>query len=140
MATATGNAEQAAIGQCVPLTAGERYELSGRVRIVAAPFVFFGVTRACEFYGAPSCGGAPLASTSQGGPVADTAGQWAAFTQAFVAPASTASGICGFSLATPTGSVFDANLDRLRLVRDSALFADGFESGSLSAWSRSFGN
>ncbi len=140
VAAATATAEQAALGQCVPIVPGERYDLSGRVRIAAAPFVFVDVTRACEFFGSPACAGAPIGNAGQGGPVADTAGTWASFSQSLPAPAGAASAVCGFSLATPNGSVFDANLDRLRLVRFSALFDDGFESGSLSAWSRSFGN
>jgi len=140
VATATATPEQAALGQCVPIVPGARYDLSGRVRIAAAPFVFVGVTRACEFFGAPGCAGAPIGNAGQGGAVTDTAGVWAAFTQSFPAPGNAASAICGFSLETASGTPFDANLDRLRLVRFSALFDDGFESGSLSAWSQSFGN
>ncbi|MCL4836884.1 MAG: DUF11 domain-containing protein [Thermoanaerobaculia bacterium] len=140
VATATATAEQAALGQCVPIVPGERYDLSGRVRIDAPPFVFVGVTRACEFFGAPQCAGAPIGNAGQGGAVADTAGAWATFAQSFSAPGNAASAICGFSLETASGTPFDANLDRLRLVRFSALFDDGFESGSLSAWSQSFGN
>ena len=140
IAAATATAEHAGVGQCVPIVASQRYDLSGKVKLTAAPFVFIGVTRACEFYGAPGCGGSPVGTSGQGGPVADTAGTWATFSQSFSSPEGAASAICGFTLTTPNGSVFDANLDRLRLVRFSALFDDGFESGSLSAWSRSFGN
>ncbi len=126
-----------ALGQCLDLEVDETYLLSGRFRLEmpAGGLLFF--SRTCDFYGGPDCTGSLLLTETDLAFSSGTGGDWLPVTSTMVAPAGTASALCGFDLVTPAGDDFDAHLDDLDLRPDpGALFADGFESGDTASWSQ----
>jgi len=121
--------------QCVAATAGLLYRLSGRLQLASPQFI--GVAATCRIYPAAGCTGTPLDTYGSTLLLPSTQGQWLPIgTPAwFEAPAGTMSAACGFSLSTPSGVAFTAELDRLELIQQLLIFSDGFETGDSSAWS-----
>ncbi len=110
--------------------------MSGAVRLTAAAGVTVFLTRSCAFFAAAGCAGAPLIAAVDVVPLSDTAGAWQPVASEVAAPPGSASALCSFDLTTPEGDAFSGALDDLELVRvGTVIFADGFESGDVSAWS-----
>ncbi|MEO1082969.1 MAG: hypothetical protein AAFY88_01870, partial [Acidobacteriota bacterium] len=83
----------------------------------------------CVYFGGADCGGATLLTRGDSAPI--TAGADWGFHRATFEPAPGArSALCYAGFRSDAAA--EAALDRLRLT--SGLFADGFESGDLSAW------
>jgi uncharacterized repeat protein (TIGR01451 family) len=122
-----------ALGQCAENLVAIDQELLARVRLAAAPLVFVGLTRACEFFSAPGCSGS-LGTSSSTVLVADSAGAWNPVNAVVAPPLGTVSARCDFRFETPIGAAFTADLDNLFLGAPGLIFADGFESGDPSAW------
>jgi hypothetical protein len=124
----------AALGQCVPLGAGE-VALTGRARLdLAEPtLTLLGLQLECEFFAGASCSDAPLGAGSVVLGMVDTEGLFVDIAGVLAVPAGTASALCTVTWLSPSGRVLEAWLDGLTAL--STIFADGFESGDTSAWS-----
>jgi len=120
--------------QCYDIPAAALFDVAVRVRLDAAPGVFIGFTRRCEFFGAPACGGTLGAQTAAFA-LQDSGGTWIPIAAQLSRPAGALAARCDFKFETPTAASFDAYLDATRLRAAGALFSDGFETGNSSAWS-----
>ena len=137
--SATADPERAALGQCVPVVAGGELELAARYRITAAPTHQVTVSLACEFYPAAACAGGPLGTLSTAQTVTGTVGAWQPLALSASAPAGSVSALCSLLLDAGAGVAFDGYLDQAVLTGPGLIFADGFESGDVSAWSSAVG-
>ncbi|MEM8932266.1 MAG: hypothetical protein AAGE94_13880, partial [Acidobacteriota bacterium] len=123
------------LGQCVPIDRIGTFDLRARLRFSPAG-VDTGMLRAsCEFFDAPSCGGASLGLQVATATLQDTESTWQPFDTRVALPLGVRSGLCAFTLEpqSPTLPSFDLGLDAL-LLGDSVVFRDGFETGNTSAW------
>ena len=130
---------ESAIAQCVGVQGGLEHSLeaSFRYQPITGSVVDFSTT--CQFFDAPACDGASLGSTTLGGIVEDEGGAWVDVLEPLFAPAAAQSVLCDFTVGpfTVDDTDFDFALDALGLRFEPGLFADGFESGDVSAWSSS---
>jgi uncharacterized repeat protein (TIGR01451 family) len=101
--------------QCVPAAAGQVYRLDGRLRLASPEYLAASAT--CVVYPAAGCTGTPLGTFGDTVLLPSTQGQWLAIgtPAGLVAPPGTMSAACGFSLTTPSGIAYTAELDRLEL-------------------------
>jgi hypothetical protein len=137
--SATADPERAALGQCVGAPAGGEMELAARYRITTAPTSQVTISLVCEFYPAAACAGGPLATLATAQTVTGTVGAWQSLTLGATAPAGSVSALCSLLLDAAAGVAFDGYLDRAILTGPGLIFADGFESGDVSAWSSAVG-
>ncbi len=120
--------------QCYDIPPAARFDVEARVRLAAAPGIFIGFSRRCEFFSAPGCSGSLGVQTSALA-LQDTAGTWLTLANQVNRPAGAAAARCDFSFETATGASFNGWLDATRFATTGGLFSDGFESGDTSAWS-----
>ncbi|MEM8960182.1 MAG: FG-GAP-like repeat-containing protein [Acidobacteriota bacterium] len=118
-----------AIGQCFDVV-GPSIELAARVRIDGMPDVEVTANLRCELFAQPACTGPVVGESSNQVLLTPTAGAWQLIEHVATADVSA---LCGVDLELTSGSGFEAFVDRL--WASTALFADGFESGTTSAWS-----
>ena len=119
---------------------GAAYDLAARVRFNPLGGAVARFEETCEFFDGAACSGA-----SVGPPVSiatileDEGGAWLFLTNEVTAPAGAASALCDFAVEAAGGGVdFDVFFDGLSFLGNEGLiFADGFESGDVSAWSSS---
>jgi len=128
-----------AASQCAPSFPLVTHDLSGTVRLSAAAGVLIGFSRTCEAFASADCSGPVLDEAVYTMLLEDTGGVWLDVADTVTTSEGTGSLRCTFSFDTATGAAFSANLDRLFLSDESAIFADGFESGDTSAWSLATG-
>ena len=128
-----------AIGQCIEVVAETDYELSGKIRLDAPSDALIGVTPWCEMFDAAGCAGSSLAVFGDSVVAGPTLGQWVDTESDFRTPLAAESALCSFSLQTPTGVPFEAQLDALRMEAVALIFEDGFESGDTTQWSSTEG-
>ena len=127
-----------ALAQCVAVDGGTAYDLAARVRFNPFAGATARFEETCEFFADAGCSGA-----SVGSPVAiatileDEGGAWLFLLSEVVAPDGATSALCDFAFESVLGDDFDAFLDGLFLGTSGRIFADGFESGDVSAWSSS---
>ncbi len=130
-----------ALGQCLAVAGGASHSLTGRVRLAMPAGGRTFLSRGCDFYAGPDCTGGLLLTETELAISSGTGGDWQPLASIMVAPAGTASALCGFGLTTPAGDDLDAHLDNLELRQldpgDAGIFADGFESGDTSSWTSS---
>jgi len=129
---AGGQAEQAALGQCVALVPGG-LDLAGRARLDVAMDGVVSLTLGCDYHPQSACAAAPIGSDDHTTVFADTGGGFVAVGAGLIAPAGAASALCAFTWNAPAGVTFDGWLDALSAT--GPIFVDGFESGDTSAWS-----
>ncbi|MDX1996620.1 MAG: DUF11 domain-containing protein, partial [Thermoanaerobaculia bacterium] len=121
------------LDQCVPVIGGVNATLSSRARLTAAATVAVNLVRECEFFSGVCTGS--VGTVSDVVSMLDTAGTWLTRVTLVPIPAAAATATCRFRFQTPTAQAFTGELDRLHFRLDGAIFLDGFESGSTSAWS-----
>ncbi len=123
--------------QCVELGALlPSYRLSGVARVVAAG-VTLALEAGCEGFPVAACGGISLGAATGSLPLTDSAGAWPPWQldQMVLPPGSVSARCSAVVVPTVAKSGFAVNLDHIRLGTSNGLFADGFETGGLSAWS-----
>ncbi len=92
----------------------------------------------CEFFTDAACTGTSLGVSSRTSVLEDEGGVWVFLTGTITTPAGTASAFCGFAAeALGATTDFDLYIDDLYYGQEPGIFADGFESGNVSAWSSS---
>ncbi len=69
--------------------------------------------------------------------MADSGGEWLDLAVEFEAPAGAGSALVSFTVEGGDATAFDVFYDVLFFGDSGLLFADGFESGDVSAWSSS---
>lgn len=125
------------MGQCVP--AGEGlHTLRARLRTTATPSSLTSATLLCLFFDSASCAGLELATVATSSVIAeDGSGAFIELSRPIAAPPKVASAWCGIDLAAlaQDNATSTTELDGLFFGPRILLFADGFESGDLSAWS-----
>ncbi len=128
--------EPYAISQCLPVTETDLL-LRARLRIdspfPAAPAAF----ALAEFFTDGACTEPAVASVATEAAVADSSGEWPELAVELEAPAGAASALVSFVVETGAATAFDVFYDVLYFGDSGLLFADGFESGGLDAWSNS---
>ncbi len=130
------SAHPVTMGQCVPVSANGWLTLRARLRRTATdpgletpPF-----RQRCRIYAEPACTGSVLDSYETSQAVATgTAWQLRGFDVR--TPAEAASAYCDFGFPDSDRSNLDVELDDLFVSDRLLLFADGFETGDLAAWS-----
>jgi hypothetical protein len=129
-------ADPVAIGQCVPASEG-LHTLRARLRTTATPSSVTTATLLCLFFDSASCAGVELATVVASSLIADGGGQFVELSRPMDAPNAVASAWCGIDLAAlaQDNAASTTELDGLFFGPPAPLFADGFESGDLSAWS-----
>ncbi|MBZ0112661.1 MAG: DUF11 domain-containing protein [Thermoanaerobaculia bacterium] len=142
-ATVSGSAEVVnlsastdfSLGQCIDLNPSLSCTFDLRQRVeIAAPQIL-NSTQICQYFSQAGCTGGSLGTSINTSVVGNTGGVWISQQLATGSPLGTASAMCAVSLRTANGSSFDANVDSMRLTCTGPIFADGFESGTTSAWS-----
>lgn len=133
-------ATPAGIAQCADYPTTEQlYRLHLAARVDPFGVATATLTASCEHFPAAGCSGTPLALDEAAIPLVAPPLTWQDATLELDPPAGALSVLCALAV-TPddSGEVdFDAYLDRLTLVgSEIPLFADGFESGDLTAWSQ----
>ena len=128
-----------ALGQCVPVFAGVGYDFKARVKLAAQPGINLTVGQQCDFFALEGCAGSATMTAVESIDLEDTDGEWVLLESEINVPEDVVSAMCKVSLHTPTGEDFDAYLDALSLPIPAAIFADGLETGDLSAWSSTVG-
>jgi len=127
------------LSQCLPIDSGSVISLSGSARISSPSGEPVEVESQCAFFPQPNCNYEALRVDSGFQDLSDTNASFyglASFSSQ-PAPDGSQSVRCGVYLSSPTGEDFEAWIDNLEATAQlsSALFSDGFEDGSLSAWS-----
>ncbi len=133
--TNLGGSTDFSIGQCTNLIGGGLCTLTGAVKVQAAGGVLLGVSKVCEYFTLPGCGGASLGFDQDLSLLFDTGGLWQDVQLITPPPTAAASALCSFDIRTATGENFDLFLDQAILTCTQPIFSDGFESGDTSAWS-----
>ena len=128
--------DPSALAQCVAVDAGVTYDLGARLRFQPTMDGMALFDRSCEFFDAAACGGASLGSSLGSSTLEDEGGVWTEVTDEVMSPASAVSALCGFTVEAVGDPGFDLFLDGLSLS-SAPIFADGFESGGITAWSSS---
>ncbi|MEM1177952.1 MAG: FG-GAP-like repeat-containing protein [Acidobacteriota bacterium] len=114
------------LDQCVPVS-GSGLTLEASARSVGANVELL---TGCVYFEGGACDGAMLGSRDRA--VVLDAGAWTEGAVTFAPVSSATSALCYAGFRTGGTDAPSATLDRLRLTE--GLFADGFESGDLSAW------
>ncbi len=125
------------VGQCVPINpAAGPLHLRTRLRFAADPSApLTAATLFCRFLGSANCSGAELQASVAIAVIQDTSGAFVELSRPIHPPTGASSALCGVGLAPgPNAPMSTAEIDSLFFGIDT-LFADGFESGDLSAWS-----
>ncbi len=128
-----------ALAQCVAVEEGATYNLVARVRfnpLMGAVALF---EKTCEFFAGAACTGASLGPVAIASVLEDEGGAWIFIASEVVAPEGAVTALCDFVVeGVGEGSdSFDVFFDGLFLGNLGLIFADGFESGDVSAWSSS---
>ncbi|MEM1181719.1 MAG: hypothetical protein AAGM22_25470, partial [Acidobacteriota bacterium] len=134
--------EQFHVGQCVTTTAAGPYEWTSPMRLDAPAGAQAVVTRRCALFGGLGCDGEVLGESLDVTALEDTGGTWVDRPQPLRLDLSEAIGsaFCALTARSLDDQVFELYVDGVDLRRvDVPFFADGFESGDLSAWSATFG-
>lgn len=122
------------MGQCVAVSPAHR-ELTLRFRFrrtasePGTPPLFH---HRCELYAEAGCAGSPLRVEGASEPVPTS---WQASGLLAEAPPGTVSAFCSFGFPEAGGDSIDVEVDDLFVSGGTLIFANGFESGDLSAWS-----
>ncbi|MCP4661284.1 MAG: DUF11 domain-containing protein, partial [bacterium] len=128
------------LGQCAPVAAEAEYLLSSRVRVAVTAGSAAGYFASCEFHPDLLCAAEPLASSTRFIDLGDTGAQWLDVSTTLGTPAGTRSASCAVgSVLHEPGDVVTVFVDNVILIRETGIFADGFESGDTSAWSSTAG-
>jgi uncharacterized repeat protein (TIGR01451 family) len=131
-------AEATVMAQCVPVDSASGLDIRARLRFVPGASEVATFQLACEFFEGAACGGGSLGVASEITLLEDEGGAWLSLASDLATPAGTESVRCDFSVeAVGTSSDFDLYIDGLYVGSGSVIFADGFESGNVSAWSSS---
>ncbi len=94
----------------------------------------FTATVVCESFALADCAGFPADEFVGEVALSDTAAEWRLVEFSYRPTAAAMSALCSVSVAADMpGSGFEAFLDNL-FLGDATIFANGFESGSTSAW------
>ena len=117
-----------ALGQCLDV-AGTAYDLSARVRIDGVADTQVTAILHCERFATADCEREPL-GTGSSASVLTPGATWQVLEHTSEGGRSV---LCGLDLHLTAGGGFTAFVDDLTV--SSGLFADGFESGGLDAWS-----
>jgi uncharacterized delta-60 repeat protein len=135
----SATADPSGLGQCVPIARSGDHRLTVRARLDGVSGATGIATGSCHFFTGAGCTGTSLGIVSDSAAVPDLAGGWSDLRFSVAAPPSGASAACAVSLAAADAGepLFTGYLDDLALV--GPLFADGFEGGSLAAWSAAEG-
>ena len=137
--TTVGAGQMHGLAQCVPAVAAEGYRLTGASRVASVSATQPLVGARVEWFAAADCSGLPL-STAQvvffGG---DTAGAWRALSATMLAPTSALSARVRLHADNVDNAALDpsftASFDDLAFYLFRAwVFADGFETGTVSLW------
>ncbi len=91
----------------------------------------------CEIFAEAECAGPAVAEDVVVLDLVEPPASWFSLDDDLKTPAGARSALCSFLLSAEPE--LEANLDRLVLREDAAIFADGFESGDASAWSSATG-
>ena len=123
------------VGQCVPVSGGYGRTVETSVRVSHAVALAFDLRIWCSFSDQPDCaalGTQEILATVQilPSPMPD----WDNVSAETTSPSTAASALCGIEAIGNTGADIAFYLDDLRT--QGPIFADGFESGDTSAWSR----
>jgi hypothetical protein len=129
--------EPSALVQCAAVEGGVTYDLAARVRFSPLMGEIARFEETCEFFAGAGCGDASLGTVSIASVLEDEGGLWLFLASAVVAPEGAVSALCDFAVESVAGDNYDVFLDGLFLGTGGLIFADGFESGDVSAWSRS---
>jgi hypothetical protein len=131
-------AEPSTLAQCVAVTPGLNHDLQASVRFLPQMGAVARFEEACEFFAESACSGASLGPVAIAAVLEDEGGVWIHTANEVSAPDGAASALCDFAVeAVSGGTDFDVFLDGLSLRLPPQIFADGFESGDVSAWSSS---
>ena len=126
-----------ALSGCHPARAGFTYPFVASARVESAvpdaPEVFLMV----ELFGTEACAGEPIGTAVSDGATGDTSGSWEDLEGSVVAPETTLSALFSVVVAAGGAVEFDLHADDLALREVALVFADGFESGGVSAWGSS---
>jgi hypothetical protein len=123
-----------AVRQCIAVEAGSSYRFGGWSRAAVSGSVEPTVEARLEFFGDPDCAGSPL--TAAVSPVRTGAHDWRPVTGVASAPVEAAAARLALVVHSPAPATFTVHLDEAFAGPDTDLvFADGFESATVSAWS-----
>jgi hypothetical protein len=128
-----GNVELA-LGQCATVIPESIYELSGAVRLDTAG-IQIQALRTCELFVSRDCSGTGLPPQVFFSPIS-APGTWQPFADPIAVALANHSALCQVTLRNVSALQYSAHVDDLSLdgIAVSIIFADGFESGDLSAW------
>ena len=90
-----------------------------------------------EFFGAADCLLVPNPRVATEPAIADSSGEWLSLAAKIEAPPLAVSVLVSFVVESGNATDFDVFFDVLFFGETFVIFADGFESGDVSAWSPS---
>lgn len=124
--------------QCVPVSSGQVYRVSGLIRTSSTTPGAPTASGAVDFFTAADCVGAPVSVVVPGTVVGDTAGLWRGLGGPAQAPAGSVSARVRLVIDAGGSPDFTAHFDNTAFF-DSGIFADDFESGDTDRWSNTVG-
>lgn len=139
IAGAASGADLWSLSQCIPV------EPSSAYRLVVAAEIESGAGEpsahgAVEIFASADCTGAPLVPAFLAtGVHGDTAGDFVLLEEVPVASGAASSARISLVVSTEAGVAFEVRFDGASFSEQAEIFSDGFESGTLSAWSSGSG-
>jgi hypothetical protein len=125
------------LSQCSAVQPGATYGLSAWVEVTSGLASDPRAALVVEPYAGADCQGAPLEPATVLDETLGDTGGWHRLAGTLNGGASASSVLVSVVFDAGSSSDFTAHVDEVRLTAFTALFADGFESGGVGAWSAS---
>jgi|CXWL01.1.fsa_nt_gi Tol biopolymer transport system component len=131
--TAAGAGQTFALSQCFDVPPGTHLA-AGKTRITTAAASGPTVTLRFDFFEGAGCSGTGLGTVTSVPVTGDTAGVWEPIDLGYPVPELALSVLFSVQVEGGAASSFTVDLDDLSFGPLPVIFADGFESGNLTAW------